>query len=187
MEGKGYIREEGSEDLAKALKSVLKHTAPDCLIGIPTMDPAGPKYTNWKRHEDRFMRFFQAGDKVRYYSAFITRPDSAPAIETREYCELMQRLWIDKARVSVVSEPASKLLAIVRRTNADVHHVECPRHGAFAHIDRLESEAMSVSPDLVILSVGPTATILANRITKLGVQALDLGSVGGFLARCLSN
>jgi len=39
----------------------------------------------------------------------------------------------------------------------------------------------------VLLSCGPTATVLANRLTKYGIQAIDLGSIGGFLQRWRAN
>jgi hypothetical protein len=39
---------------------------------------------------------------------------------------------------------------------------------------------------VTVLSVGPTATVLANRLAARGIQALDLGSAGGFLLRLLT-
>lgn len=166
--------------LAREMKSIAARPHPTCLIGIPTMDPNGAKYENWQRHLARFTRYFHTQTGLKYYSALITRPDSGAWMESREYYDLLIRLWAGK-RVAVVAEPTNKLLAHVRETN-EVFHVECPSFGAFAQIDRLERETLAASPEIALLSCGPTATVLANRLSKR-VQAIDIGSVGGFLQR----
>ena len=185
MEGKGYIREVANEQLSSELRRVIKHHNDACIIGIPTMDPDGPKYPNWSKHKDRFMQYFQQADGNRYYSAFISRPDSAPAIDTPEYIEMIRRLWRGRKAV-VICEPANKLLSVIRLTDPDVAHLPCIRHGAYSTIESLEREAIALSPEVVIMACGPTATCLADRFARRGVQGIDLGSIGGFLMKRLS-
>lgn len=180
--GKGYAREPGNEKLAAELRQVLTDPHPNCLVGIPNMDPKGVKYENWLRHRERYTPVLS--DKVRYVSAFITRPDNAQWLGNKAYAESIVDLWRGQ-RVIVIGEPGSKLAAVVGR-EANVLHLPCPRHEAYKVIGRLEGEVLArPQRKLVILSAGPTATCLANRLTRYGVQALDLGSIGGFIARQL--
>jgi hypothetical protein len=184
LDGRGYSREPTNARLTEEMLELVADPAPDCLIGIPTMDPAGPKYTNWLRHRPRFCRYFSEDDGRRYYSAFITRPDSAAdPLESREYVGLLSSLWAGRSGVVVMSEPTSKLLACVRATAAEVTHIECPSRGAYSVIRELEAAIVAVRPSIALLSCGPTATCLANRLARRGVQAVDLGSVGGLLLR----
>ncbi len=184
LEGKGYVREVQNPKLTKEMRRIIAE--PRCLIGIPTMDPAGPKYDGWLRHLERFRRYVSADDGRSYYSAFITRPDSAAdQLESAEYVRLLSALWTGRERVVVLSEPASKLLTFVRATAGSVVHIECPRHGAYSAIDALEAGIRRARPSIALLSCGPTATCLANRLAARGIQAIDLGSVGGLLMRWL--
>ena len=182
MCGKGYIREEPNALLAGELLRVVRSTQRALLIGIPTMDPAGPKYQNWLAHRDRFRAVLPARD--RYVSAFITRPDSAPWIYTREFAERMQSLWADK-RVALVAEETTKLMRVVSVKARELKHIECPRHGAYSKIKLLQAEVEDAQPDIALLSCGPTATCLAERLTAQGIQSIDIGSAGGFLSRLL--
>ena len=54
LDGHGYSREAPNKRLTAELRSIIDKPNPGCLIGIPTMDPAGTKYHNWMRHEARF-------------------------------------------------------------------------------------------------------------------------------------
>lgn len=186
LEGHGYNREPTNGKLTAELRAVAGMHHPDCLIAIPTMDRAGPKYQSWLRHKERFCKYFNRGDGDRYYSAFITRPDSAAdAIESDEYFALISQLWAGRERVVVLSEPTSKLLTCARAMAASVVHIECPSHKAHAVIDQLEEAIVAAEPSVALLSCGPTATCLANRLAARGVQGLDLGSIGGMLMRLM--
>jgi hypothetical protein len=180
--GSGYRRQPATVDLTAELRALVHRPNDGCVIGIPTMDPAGAKYENWLRHMGRFCQYFSRGDGNRYYSAFITRPDSAADnLESQEYVDLLSQLWVGR-NVVVLSEPTSKLLAFVRETS-NVTHIECPRYEAYSMISQFEREIAAAKPDIALLSCGPTATCLANRLAGRGIQAIDIGSIGGMLQR----
>lgn len=185
LDGKEYVREERNAALTAELRAMVAAPHADCLIGIPTMDPAGPKYANWWCHAKRFCKYFHSRTGQQYYSSLITRPDSAPWIECRTYVELLTALWCQAARIAVVCERSSKLLPCIRQTDAVVKHIECPSHGAYAWIDDFERRVAQARPGIALLSCGPTASCLANRLASRGIQAVDMGSVGGFLLRWL--
>lgn len=181
LEGRGYVREMARPELTAEMRRIARRPHPNCLVGIPTMDPAGDRFFNWKRLIPRFER--QLGS-IRYYSAFVSRPDCGTAwLENAEYARLVQQIWRDRGRVCVVSTDDNKLLTAVRLTNK-VTHVPCPEAGAYAVIGKLQKAALKSRCDLVLISCGPTATCLAHRLCPK-VQAVDLGSVGAFLLRYL--
>lgn len=183
LDGHGYTRElKPNADLTAELRAIAAHPHEKCLVAIPTMDPRGTKYDNWKRHKLRFMKYFRTELGIKYYSSLMTRPDCGEWLETKAYYEAVIKIWDGKKRICVVSEPESKLLAHVRSNNT-VTHVECPMYNAYSQIDRMEKEVIEAEPDIVLLSVGVTATCLAHRLCKRGIQAVDLGSIGGFLLR----
>lgn len=181
MDGKGYVREVANPKLTEEVKQLCVAPNDGCIVGIPTMDPAGTKYHSFVRHTGRFLKFL---GNIRYYSALISRPDCGAWLETLEYALHVQKIWLGKKRVAIVSEPDNKLLTNVRKTNA-VDHVPCPMYGAYAFIDQFERDVLKLKPDVALLSIGPTATCLANRLAGHGIQAVDLGSIGGFLSRWL--
>lgn len=180
LRGRGYTRmREPNKRLTKELQRVIKEPREGCLVGIPTMDPKGTKYANWKRHAEGYIGWLNPD--LQYYSSLMSRPDCGEWMETKEYADHVRKIWQGK-RVLVVSEPYSKLLKDVLRT-CEVEHVECPMHNAYDHIDEYEKAILKAKPDLALLSVGVTATALANRIAKFDIQAVDIGSIGGFLCR----
>jgi len=186
MDGRGYSHQNPSPELAEELLKTLQSPNPNCLVGIPTMDPSGPKYKTelghgWLRHAARFMRILNPA--VQYYSAFITRPDSAPWINCQEYAEKISRLWSDK-EIVIVSEKKNSIINTAQ-LSADVSHVRCHRRQAYESIDALERSVIKSERKIALLSCGPTATCLANRLSARGVQAIDIGSAGGFLYKLL--
>jgi hypothetical protein len=181
--GYGYRRQIGSPKLAAELGLILRRPNRGCIVGIPTMNPEGPKYASWIRHHDRFLGVLMP--TVQYYSAFVSRPDSAPWIETREYGELVRSIWLGK-RATVLCEKSGSMYRAVMRGAKSVHHVRCPSHQAYDIISQLENEIVTSDPEVVIMSCGPTATCLANRLAGRGVHAIDLGSAGQFIMRTLA-
>lgn len=183
--GGGYSREPPNGELSAELLSTLLRPDPDCLVGIPTMDPNGAKYTNWLRHRPRFSRLLQHSP-MQYYSAFVTRPDSSPWIRTPEFARSVERLWRGRFTV-VVCEKKGSIFGTIKLRAGQALHIACPREQAYRKIDWLEQKVMRAKPDVAILSAGPTATCLANRLATRGIQAIDLGSSGRWLGALLSD
>jgi hypothetical protein len=183
MDGAGYVREPPNRKLAAEMRAILRYPHKNCLVAIPTMDPRGPKIASWKRHTDRFARLLKNAPGP-LYSAFISRPDSAPWIRTREFAEQMQSLWAGK-RVWVLCEKGGSTIRAVKPAAATTIYERCPHKEAYQFIDIYEKEAVAEMPDIAILSCGMTATCLANRLSAHGIQAIDFGSAGAFIAKML--
>jgi hypothetical protein len=178
LEGKEYVRQKRNPSLTRELRAWVH--APACPIGLPTMDPAGPKAANWERYRERFLNYFKAGDGREYLSAFISRPDSAPWIDTSSYEAAVRRLWAGR-RAVVVAHAGHPLLPVVAADARSVMHIECRTHEAYAQIEDLERAVLRAGVDIALLSCGPTATCLAQRLAGRGLQAIDCGRLGHFL------
>jgi hypothetical protein len=183
MDAQGYFREPPSEELAAELLTVFRSPHRHCIVGAPTLDPEGPKFAGWLRHAKRFSRLMN-GEMI-YYSAFITRPDSAPWINCIEFARDMEKLWAGK-RIAVLSERGNKIRKVVALSAKKIRLIGCPHREAYSRIDKLERALSRGKPEIILLSCGPTATCLANRLAARGIQAIDIGSAGGYLLRLLS-
>lgn len=180
--GQGYVREPANPRLGKELRNVVANPHPGCIVGIPRLTVKGPKNGNWLARTERFIPYLAR--RTTYYSAFISRPDSAPWINRLKFARKMQSLWLDR-EVVALCEPKSSLRRMLAFGAAKVTHIECPSSNAYALIDLFEKAIVQMRPQIAFLACGPTATCLANRLARRGVQTIDLGSGGSFLAKLL--
>ncbi len=117
-----------------------------------------------------------------YYDAYVTRPylmykDSENA---KAIFKLFKKLWEDK-RVLLVegqymrSGVGNDLFSNVK----SLHRILCPAKNAFDHYDEILSAIKKYLSeiDIVLIGLGPTATVLAYDVSKSGVQTIDLGQI----------
>jgi hypothetical protein len=128
-----------------------------------------------------------------YGSSFITRPDSAPWIDTPAYWAKVRQLWTGRDVVLVkgterslraaLMDGARRIVEVDGRNITRMH--EKGHRDAYAVIDRIEADTLAAVGQLedarAILCLGPTATVLAGRLARGGVQAIDLGHLGMFM------
>ena len=176
---------EKSPALMAELGRILREPAPEnCLVCIPNALSRTPKAESWRTYtEAKYVRFY---GQPSYGSAFITRPDSAPWIDTGDYWQRVRALWRGR-QVFLCSGGKNGLRPDALTGASSVVFIEAPEKNAYSSIDRLEREIRAeldnadLTPEpLVILCVGVTATCLAYRLVK-DVQALDLGHIGMFM------
>lgn len=171
------VRSDGAR-LDIALKAVLDSPCTNCISAIPRMIEESPKYSNWKRHEQRFARLMNPRED--YYSAFISRPDSAPWINTREFVDRMIALWEGKEAL-LVSEKETSIYRLVSMTAGKLIHIPCPHRETWSVSRAILKSIRLAKPDIVLLSCGPAATVMANDVCAMGIQAIDIGSGGQFM------
>jgi hypothetical protein len=149
----------------------------DCLVGIPNLHSPTPKAAYWWRQE----RSAELLSHRTYASAFITRPDSAPWIDTPAYWRQLESLWLGRdvtlvrgSRRSLVAEDlvgAEHVLEIVTE----------PVHAWTSYASLLL--ACEGARRRTLLCLGPTATVLAVDLCARGIHAIDLGHIGMFLKK----
>ena len=177
MGGKKNVSQVNHPQLRSELTEILTTRQKFCLIAIPDMNEKSPKWWFWSKYQYQYPKMLDG--KITYYSQFITRPDSAPAIDVPEFYDRMESLWRDQEVVlvrgserSLVEDRGTMLLA--KKT----HPVLCARRDAYAEIDRVEAEVLALNVNRVLLCAGAMATVLTYRLAKKGLHAIDLGHIG---------
>lgn len=179
--------------LTKRLAEIL-HDSGDCLVGVPNIEavsernPDRQKVEYWGRYYLWTPRLFS---NRKYVSAFITRPDSAPWINTPDYWDRMATLW--KGRDVCVVRGSGKSFSAADLVGArTVTEIIAPRGqqngheylpGSWFDYDAIMERIISVKPKRVLLGLGPSATVMAVDLCARGIHALDLGHAAMFLRK----
>lgn len=183
--GRPCIFQRFNPKIMSRLRDIL-HESGDCLIGIPNLHCPSPKAGSWRRYQ----RYAELLVDRTYVSAFVSRPDSAPWINTQTYWAKVESLWRGRD-VTLVRGSDTSLTAADLIGARSVRTVIGPSGDAWNQYDVI-LQAIG-RPDLALLCLGPTATVLAVDLCQRGVQAVDLGHVGMFLRKarrgepCLRN
>lgn len=182
MRGGNCVSQKYDLPLAQEMQNIIRSPRKDLLVGIPTIDDRNPKHQNWRDLMPRFSPFLTQG--ATYHSSFITRPDNAPWLGTKEYFDAVESLWKGRGVVFIGNGQRSLTAKFLMDTGADVvHWIKCSYRDSYAEIDRLEIEALRSRHNRVLMCVGPTATCLASRLAQRGRHAVDLGHIGMFWRR----
>lgn len=173
--GGNCISQRQEKGIRKELLDILQNGDRELLVGIPNLE--SKTKAAWAKFKgETYLKLYGPGI---FASSFITRPDSAPWIDTPEYWRDLTKLWTGKDIVLVAGTERSlrpEQLVGVR----DFRRVNTPRRDAYSEIDRIMEE-IGTPAGTVLMCVGPTATVLAARLAKKGVHAVDLGHVGMFM------
>lgn len=175
-EGHGLKCQRFEVDLAQRMREILIDSG-ECLVGIPNIRSKTPKQSFWSKYLHRGARFL--ADR-QYYSSFITRPDSAPWIDTPEYWQALESLWVGQ-HVTLVRGSLRSLLPADLVGAASVREVYAPALDAWREYQSILHRIGH--PDRVLLCLGPTATVMAMDLCAAGVHAVDIGHVGLFLRK----
>ncbi len=177
--GHECVSQERNKNLTAELNHILRSPRDRCIVGIPRLDPRSPKYENWKKYENKYPKFLSLTKP--YFSAFITRPDSAPLIYTKDFYWRIESLWRGQQIILVHGSDRSLTADFpAMKSASSIITLTCARRDAYAEIDELERTILLAKRKIVILCCGPTATCLAWRLAEHGIHAIDLGHIGMF-------
>lgn len=192
--GGACTSQRGDKGLARELQALLKDSTTDrFMVGLPNpFDTRGaPREESWLKYtEPQFTNLLRKGP---FHSSFITRPDNAPWIDTPEYWSLVRKLWADQDVILVAGAAKDGSGAERKSLNADMIQAECksfrlvigPRQHAYEKIDDIERQILRLAASTpgcrVLLCLGTCATVLAWRLAKRGIHALDVGHIGMFM------
>lgn len=177
--GGGCVSQEPNKDLRRELAFILRSSNDRCIVGIPRLDPRSPKIENWRKYERKYPHYLEPGKT--YFSAFISRPDSAPWIWNADFYQRIESLWRGR-EIALVAGSARSLTAEfpAMQSAARIEMIPCARRDAYAEIKLLEDRVVETRCKTAILCCGPTATCLAWRLAERGIHAIDLGHIGMF-------
>lgn len=176
-------------ELAFALKAVLRSPADGCLVCIPpqlidlkgrvTRSRAywsyciGLEGEEWSHNIDK-ERCYGNTDCSRFY---ITYSDKRSSVMDGRV-ELWHDIWRDRSVLVVEgSETRLGLGNDLLSGAVAIRRIVVPPKNAFRYRKKILSAiARNVDEaDLILLAMGPTATVVANDLCGLGFQALDVG------------
>jgi hypothetical protein len=170
--GRKCVSQEADPKLANELRAILADAQDGLLVGIPNIASKTPKAESWSRFcAPGYTTMYK---QTSYASSFITRPDSAPWIDTNDYWSRVHDLWRGKDIILIAGDRKSLRADDIRKEAASVREVRAPRQHAYAEIDRIEEEINGHNGP-ILMCLGCTATALAARLHRKGLWGIDLG------------
>lgn len=181
--------QDNDQELVNRLREIVKSEYSNCLICLPGVFAYEQDYDKstrkfWKKilvhKREEWYQFCNAD--YRYGNADITRCylEFADRENTEKYFSLLKKIW-DKRDI-VIIEGALTRLGIgndLFENASSVQRVLCPATDAFVAYDRIKHFVIDqISKDkLLLIALGPTATVLAYDLAKAGYQAIDIGNI----------
>lgn len=176
--------------LAARLKEVIHSDEKGILIAIADNFGNLDKYT--EKSADGIRQYLCDGtreavmgfldDGKVYYDAYVSRPYIIYKDKTyaAQIFSLFKKIWRD--RDIVIVEGENSRLGIGNDLFSEVKSIRrilCPARNAFMHYDEILKNVLEEARqgDLVLISLGPTATVLAYDVARTGIQALDIGQI----------
>lgn len=175
-----------SEQLAEDLRTVLQTDHKDLMVCLPDIF-CSLKYM--KRKDRDYWYFYLMGnlkkdllyiDKNKTFgNSFISRPYMIYKSKeiADEVFSRLPKVWDNKYVVIIEGKKTrfgcnNELLKNARK----IRRILCPNFDAYYWRDQIVDAIRSVEkPDLVILALGPTATVLGEILYRDGYHVLDLG------------
>lgn len=186
MDSNGYFGQENSKELSNRLRDILISDDESLLIGIPNFFGSMEQYSKRRIvsrnvHLGKYYKKWMALIKENkfYADALITRVYNGRIDGKSEYIfNLWKNVWKDKEIIIIEGEKTRFGVGNDLMENAlDVKRIIAPAENAFSCYDKICDSAKKYIRlnVLFIIALGPTATVLAYDIAKLGGQAIDIG------------
>lgn len=178
-----------NEELANRLRKIIKCNQSNLLICIHdayskiNQDRTDSEKEYWKKHLRKYgFKLNVLLDKSKiYYNATCTRFYSIfkDKSKSEELFKLFKKIWEnrdvviiegEKSRVGVNNDLLDNVSSIKR--------ILVPAEEAYSKYDEIYREATKIDKkQLILIAAGPTATVLAYDLSKLGYQAVDIGHI----------
>lgn len=179
--------QDNSLELAQRLHEVLISDNENIIICIPDVFKSVKQYVpynadSWRlligKYGFKWMKFINE-NKI-YYDANITRPyiDRANKNASLSYFKKLKNFWNNRNVILVEGDQTrfgvgNDLLKGAK----SIRRIICPNNNAFNFYSKILKQIQYYSSvdDLILIALGPTATILAFDLSALGYQAIDIG------------
>ena len=188
MMGQRIFFQSHSQDLENRLRESLKNREENLITCIPDIFEdlsvyAEEPYNYWKLHIAKTRsKWYRLIDKNKIYgNAFISR--CYYGFKDKKNC----KRWFDKikkiwnGRDIVIIEGKKSRLGIGNDLFKDARSIErilCPEKDAFNKYEEILNAAKRSSKEkLILLAIGPTATVLSYDLYKEGYQVIDIGHI----------
>ena len=188
QEGCSIGFQESNKELQLRLRYILKSKSDSCLICLPSpINDCSYMTTEAQQvwlNDLKINRFYWRrliNKKNTFGDTQFTRPyiDYADKSFASARFEAIKAIW--QNRKVLLIEGAQSRLCVNNDLFSDsleVHRLLCPSRNAFSKYEEILERAKSFSKEhLILIALGPTATVLAYDLSKLGFQAIDIGHI----------
>lgn len=182
-EFKVMLRADGNhkfQDVVPGIQSELKAVIVNdlgerMLVGLPHLFN-NPFWSNiWANYYPQLRPMFST--ETSYACAHVTRPVYF-RVWGGQAVTAWRKVWDGMRAVVVTGREAKFDLIPELFDNLDgAEFVRGPNTNAYAELDELERNARAADADVVLISLGPSGTVLARRLASKGVLALDVGHI----------
>lgn len=187
--GHGIVYQDADEKLAKRLQDILCSSLDNHIVAIADdyggMEGIRKENRNTIRSymtlEKRREHYRLLDFKKEYYNAYISRPYAIyPHHEiekAKERFEHLEKIWKDQDVLIVEGDKTRMGVGNDLFQNArSVKRIIAPNENAFSVYEKLYSTVLHYGENkLILIALGPTATVLAYDLAKAGYWALDIG------------
>lgn len=185
----GYINfQEYNENLAIRLKEILLSDDEDIMIGVPIAIKSTKGYNKiakefWKQNMDTGRMHWKKYCKKKkiYCNTNMTRlfRDYEDKSNSIRWFKNFKQIWNDKDILLIEGSKSKLGINNDLFSNAkSVERIIAPSKNAFDKYDEILAVIKErCKGKLVLLSLGPTATVLAYDLCKKGIRALDIGHI----------
>lgn len=189
MLGKNECYQNRNPALTERLREVLKSSLENHIVAIP--DAYGYFENRTQEFISCFRNHLKDGRREQeygmldmdkqYYDSFITRPykDYVDKSAAGGRFALLKTIW--QGRDLTIVEGRKTRLGVGNDLFEGAHsriRILGPERDAFLKYDQiLEAVSKTDQDRLVLIAMGPTATVLAYDLAKMGYQALDIGHI----------
>lgn len=177
------------KSLAQKLKNIESNSR--CLVCIPSIfspnnfnsniitDEEYKYWNKFKRNRGGLWHLYFSNNDVlgdAFVSRFYLRKKDKSTVSN--YVQHFKKIWNDR-NVLIVEGETTKIGVgndILNNTNS-IRRIVCPNVNAYDYYEKIKKVINENynNDDLVLIALGPTATILAYDLCNEGMQALDLG------------
>lgn len=179
-----------SPELSRKMQAVINSHGQDprMMIAIPDIMNYGavfrPKAKNfWDEYlslnAGKWLKYLKKD--IPYFNAHVTRlyMDWADKSQTPGWYQAIKKVW-DGRKVLIIEGEKSRLGVgnDLFDNVADLKRILCPNRNAYAHYDAVLQQVKQFDRStLILLALGPTATIMAYDLHHVGFQAVDVGHI----------
>lgn len=174
--------------LADKLKQILISTDPDIIICLPDIFHSlencnGSAQSYWSRYlfSTRWTWYKLTSREKVYYNAFITRLylDWKDKTKCEGWFNKLKQIWHERDVVIVEGYQSRLGLGNDLFDNAQsIVRIVAPPENAFSKYEEIFNAVIKQEKTkIILLALGPTATVLAYDLHKEGYQAVDIGHI----------
>lgn len=189
--GRHETFQSGGRKLAKRLREVLKANAesdtflvgiPDCYGDLSHFIPEAQLHWKIRLDKERFKWYRILNRKHPYYQSQISRfyHDWVDKSRSVLWASKLKKIW-ENRNVLIVEGKQTRMGVgnDLFEKSKSVRRILCPSVNAFEKYDKILDCIIenAVADDLILMALGPTASILAYDLHNKGFQAVDIGHV----------